>query len=104
MSGLCRYPRKPRIKVRLSSEEVTVGFPSLPVETYQRVFEQSPLGMIIYCWEEPPALGSFRMVAQNEAAIEAGGLRRDLLVRLDEVDSPLLQSEIPGRYAQVLIS
>lgn len=73
----------------------------LPAEIYFRVFERSPIGKLVYVWESPPELGSFRLIAQNSAALRFGSSREELGQPI-AANPRLLATDVPARYANVL--
>lgn len=81
-----------------SNEASSDGYPAL----YRRLFEAADLGILIYHWDAPPVAGSFRLIAQNAAAVRAGSGPDAVGKTLDEGDAALLASPIPARYAMVL--
>jgi signal transduction histidine kinase len=80
---------------------------SLDWETlYRKSFCQSSLGTQIYHWDNPPDLGSFRLLATNPASMEmTGNDSRSFLNRTITDSTPsLLQTEVPGYYAKAILN
>jgi signal transduction histidine kinase len=71
---------------------------------YAQLFHESPIGKVIYEWEAPPDLTSFRLVASNERAMElSGGTLQDRVGRtLGEGAAYVMATELPARLASAL--
>ncbi len=68
---------------------------------FRKVFEQSPIGKLIYRWDDRDDLGSFRLIASNAAAARMSGtdISKDIGKTLNETTPAMLETPVPGRYA-----
>jgi len=71
---------------------------------YAQLFHESPIGKVIYEWEAPPDLTSFRLVATNERAMELSGgtLKHRVGRTLGEAAAYVMATELPARLASAL--
>lgn len=87
--------------VYLETKEELVRQAESRLSLYIEMFADASVGMLIYEWEDPPDLGSFRLLAANPAASEMAGLRvlDQVGLTLHEASPQLLDTEIPKHYA-----
>lgn len=88
----------------IDAKEQLVRKAEAQLSLYAQLFHESPIGKVIYEWESPPDLGSFRLVAVNERAMAlSGGRLQERLGRTiaDGADH-VLQSELPERLASAV--
>ena len=88
----------------IDAKEQLVRKAEAQVDLYAQLFHESPIGKVIYEWESPPDLASFRLVAANEQAmsLSRGQLQERLGRTLGDGAEHVLKTEMPRRLASAL--
>ncbi|MCZ7681584.1 MAG: ATP-binding protein [Sandaracinaceae bacterium] len=88
----------------LATKEQLVRQTEARLDLYQQMFRQSPVAKLIYEWEAPPDLASFRLVAANGQAstITGGGAVERLGRTLGDASPQLMAMELPRRLAAAI--
>jgi signal transduction histidine kinase len=88
----------------IGTKEQLVSKAEAQRDIYVQLFRKSPIGKLIYEWEDPPDVSTFRLLDANEQATALTEAR--VLTRLDltfgEVGEPVTESELPHRLAAAM--